>query len=482
MTRDTFKRKCIFDTLDGLRDGLSHFSNARRVALIYALEHDSPVRVYDPQRLLRGHEPRLKELYLDSDDWRKDFPAIPSLQSAGHIYPRKNLHLTGLISYGGSSGPIFYQMWFTEQPPDICAAGPFERWLEQAAWRMSHDFANENDQYTGISGFFLREYAVHAVRDHIIDELNLALGMDIHLRIYPVLDAVLGISETREEKERAYGKILFIEPRMARALSFLARFPENDCPQIHNFRHVRKLLQAVEHSRRKLISDGERLIGIAGIVTPPHAITAEFKGDHGFLRLGKSPICSFADGKFQASNRRANLVQLEEILIDAHIDPPDNKDILFKMITAIVHHACDSKHGCSIVVDFGQPPIAVSGQHLETPLDLEKPHLLELAKSLSKLDGALHIGADLKLYGFACILDGHAIANENRARGARFNSALRFSAEHSHLALVVVSTDRPVSVIKNGRDLSARLAPHELSSCVIDIPLLSQWVQGNHDH
>ena len=51
----------------------------------------------------------------------------------------------------------------------ICSLGPTERWLEHAAWRFSHEIANEKALYTGISGNFLREYASHAVRDDIVD-------------------------------------------------------------------------------------------------------------------------------------------------------------------------------------------------------------------------------------------------------------------------------------------------------------------------
>ena len=50
-------------------------------------------------------------------------------------------------------------MWFTEHHPDMCSIGPTERWLEQAVWRVSHDIANEEELYTGISGGFLKEYA-----------------------------------------------------------------------------------------------------------------------------------------------------------------------------------------------------------------------------------------------------------------------------------------------------------------------------------
>ncbi|WP_432215083.1 hypothetical protein, partial [Salmonella enterica] len=76
-----------------------------------------------------------------------------------------------------------------EHHPDLCSIGPTECWLEHAVWRFSHDMANDLDLYTGISGYFLREYATHAVRDHIIDQMNLLLGWDTSVRIYPVLDA-----------------------------------------------------------------------------------------------------------------------------------------------------------------------------------------------------------------------------------------------------------------------------------------------------
>ena len=71
MPADSFQNMCIFHTLDGLREGLSHFSQPSRCALIYAIGPQDTIRVYDPQNMLRGHGPILKELYLDSDEWRK---------------------------------------------------------------------------------------------------------------------------------------------------------------------------------------------------------------------------------------------------------------------------------------------------------------------------------------------------------------------------------------------------------------------------
>ena len=70
MSVDAFTCRCMAETSDGLCDGLSHFSGPSRSAVIYALTPHDPVCIYDPQHLLNGHEPKFKELYLDSNDWR----------------------------------------------------------------------------------------------------------------------------------------------------------------------------------------------------------------------------------------------------------------------------------------------------------------------------------------------------------------------------------------------------------------------------
>jgi Probable sensor domain DACND/Probable sensor domain DACNH len=271
--------------------------------------------IYDPQNLLRGHEPKFKELYLDSETWRHPFFG-PRTGPTGHqTYPEENLDLTGLISFGARSRPLAYQMWFTEQHPDICHIGPTERWVEHAASRLSHDIANRGELYTGIIGDFLREYATHAVRDFIVDEMNMALGWDTRIRVYPVLDSILGISRTPEEGAWARGELIFAEPAMMGGVDFLIRFPENGRPMLENYKHVRKLLLSVENSPRKLVSDGQQIVGIANSGLPEFCIAAEFKGRIGFLRINDTRVCSFTDGRFQASTLRAKLVQVEALAL-----------------------------------------------------------------------------------------------------------------------------------------------------------------------
>jgi hypothetical protein len=472
---DKFIFRCLMELIEGLQSGLSHFSGPSRTAVIFAMGNREPILICDPQNLLEGHEIKLKELYLENNKWRNSVKIRKYRNKIGHMIPEKNLQLAGLISFGGRTRSVFYQMWFTEHHPDMCAIGPTECWLEHAAWRFSNDLIVDRSLYTGISGNFIKEYAAHAVRDYIIDEMNLHLGWDTPIRVYPILDAILEISKTREEGAWPRGELVFIENKLIEQMELLVRFPKLEQPCLDNFKHVRKLLLAVEHSPRKLISDGKNILGILNERQSEFCIYANFMGNHGFLGINNKRICSFSDGAFHSTTHRAKLVQLEETLLESRLDS-NASSALFKIIISIVHKSETEKRGCTLVLDLNSKPIQISGQKLEKPLNLRRAPLLALAQSLSKLDGAIHICADLHLHGFACLLDGAAIAGEDRSRGARYNSALRFTAAKNNIIVVVVSSDRPVSVIQEGVELSAQCQYHPISPSSYTPMKLADWV------
>jgi hypothetical protein len=474
LAKSTFIRKCITETIEGLREGLAHFSGPSRTAVIYAVKPDDPIYIFDPQNLLIGHEPKFKELYIDSDNWRKKNSMKYDKKKFSDLIPEKNLGLAGLISYGGKSSSIVFQMWFTDHHPDMCSIGPTERWLEHAVYRFSHDIANEEELYTGISGGFLKEYATHAVRDYIVDEMNVLIGWDTRIRVYPILEAVLKISRTPEEGEWPRGSLIFVEKGSIPKMNFILELPEAEQPDLDNFKHIRKLLQAVENSDLKLVAAENTIIGITRENHPDFSISVDFKGRHGFLALNDKPVCSFSDGSFKSTTHKAKLVQVEEALMDSKLDAQD-ATALYKIVTGIVHSAANHRHGCTIVIDLNEPPVFIMGHSLLHPLDLTNQENYDLAKSLSKVDGALHIGADIRLYGFACLLEGSYVPGENRARGARFNSALRFTAEHENVIVIVVSSDTPVSVMTGGAVLETRWKQERSLICNIPV-LLKEWV------
>ncbi|WP_240194700.1 DNA integrity scanning protein DisA nucleotide-binding domain protein [Desulfobulbus rhabdoformis] len=471
----SFIRRCVSDIIFGLTDGLTHFSGSSRAAVIFALHPKGPMLICDPQNLLRGHEPIFKSLYVDNETWREHGKISADRKQFADIKPVKDPGLAGLLSNGGYSGAVFFQQWFTEHHPDLCSVGPTQCWLEHAAWRFSHDMANDNELYTGISGYFLREYSTHAVRDYIIDQMNMNLGWDSPVRVYPVLDAVLMISETREEGSWPEGRLLVVDPCMLDQLDFMVKFQEGARPQLINYKHVRKLLLTVEQAERHLVTDGRSIIGICGEKLPDFSLCADFRGRHGFLKVNRNKVCSFADGRFSSISYQAKLVQLEELLLETDLDRM-NSYFLFKIVVSLVHHSQQRKHGCTVVLDLNPDPVPISGQNLSPPLDLQKPYMLKMAKSLAKVDGALHIGADMHLHGFACLLDGRSFPGEDLARGARYNSALRFTAEHPNIIVVVVSSDRPVSVIHQGLDVHGACTLEQKGGCIYNLERLDYWV------
>ncbi|MGC8492933.1 MAG: DNA integrity scanning protein DisA nucleotide-binding domain protein [Syntrophobacteraceae bacterium] len=474
---DSYQLQSIFHIHEALCQGLSHFSGQSRAALVYAESPRGELHLYDPQNLLGGWEALIEKIYRKSDAWRQCQTDIARSRHPGKTFPERGLDLAGLVSRGGRSRSVFYQMWFTEEHSTLCSTGPIERWLEHAACLLAHDWANEEWFYTRNSYYVIREYARHAIRDYIQDRLDIKFGLDSRIDVYPILDAVLSISKTSEEGAWPRGTLVFIDPLLIDSVHFLVKLPNPEKLRLNNYKHVRKLLLAVENSDRKLVSDGQKIIGVACGDFPECRLTADFRGGHGFLRISGDAVCSFSDGRFHSTNRKPKLVHLEELFLEAPV-LESRRHALFKIVSSIVERAGEQRHGATLVIDLNPAPISISGQQLEAPVDLCDETMLDLAKSLSKVDGALHIGADLRLHGFACLLDGQTIPGENRARGARFNSALRFSAAHENLIVVVVSSDRPVSVIHNGIDLSAGPDWVPFSQPLLQPPTLEEWLAG----
>ncbi|QJB56082.1 DNA integrity scanning protein DisA nucleotide-binding domain protein [Pseudodesulfovibrio sp. zrk46] len=474
MSQASFENICIFHIMEGLRDGLTHFSKPSRAALIYAEKPDSPPRIFDPLDLLSGHEPKLRDFYLYSSQWRGNAVTTNELRI---IDAEDNgLDLTGIISLGARSRHMHYQAWFTDEHPDMCSVGPTKRWLEFAAGLVSQNFATRDVQNLDTAGFVLQHCATHAIRDYIVDERSRQGWWDTQIRVYPFLDAVLGVSSTQEEGEWPRGRVVVVEPSQLDKVRFVCRFPALEQPQLADTKHVRKLLQAVEESGRVLVSDGKRMLGIAIGPMPGAYLAAQFSGHHGFLWIKDSLVCSFSDGRFHSSNLRANLVQLEELLLETDMDMGDQHTLL-QIVSLMVNRVRDRKHGCTLVIDTAKEQLSMSGQHFEKPLDLQESSQLKLACSLAKLDGAVHVGRDLKLHGFACLMDGRIVPGENRARGARFNSALRFTAEHEEIIVVVVSADRPVSIFKDGVELTAQCRFQPIGGLTRP-PLLAEWIMS----
>ena len=466
---------CFHYILNGLRHGLCKFSGPSRVAVIYALRHEDPLHILDPQGLLQGHKAHLNTYFKTPIQDLTRSPEVDTESQEQTTFSTPDI--PGLLCLSRPSRGAAYQMWFTERHADFCSPGPTLRWMEFALLQLSQSLIIQDILALESAGHLLQEMAVHAIHDHIANEYAHLTGSSPHLDIHNLLESIIQISKTPEEGAWARGHLGFVDPTHISRVNFLARFPEAEQPYLGNYKHVRKLLQAVERSPRTLISDGHFIIGIAVGDMPPDSLSCEFRGRHGIITLNRVPVCSFADGAFQGTNRQPKLITLESSL---QVWPltPKQRSRLFNCVSRIVTAAGEGKYGCTIIVDPNDPPLHFSGQPLDGPVDLDRDENLRLAAALSKVDGALHIDGAAHLRAFACIMDGPALPTEDRARGARYNSALRFTATHPGLLVVVVSFDRPVSVIQNGLDLSQPPSWLPIPDALSMPPTLESWLKA----
>ena len=115
---------------------------------------------------------------------------------------------------------------------------------------------------------------------------------------------------------------------------------------------------------------------------------------------------------------------------------------------------------------------AEEARRLAVQSTLIRPTVLtaSLVHSLSAIDGALLVDPQGTCHAIGVILDGLACAKGTSARGARFNSAVRYvetaRQEFGHQCMaIVVSEDGPIDIVPDLRpQVSRRLVPDQIEA------------------
>lgn len=122
----------------------------------------------------------------------------------------------------------------------------------------------------------------------------------------------------------------------------------------------------------------------------------------------------------------------------------DDADLIVKLVES----ASTEKHGTMLVV---LNDAAAEASRLANQATVIQPRLMtpELIKHLTPIDGAVLMSPDGMCFAIGVILDGLATPQGNPARGARYNSAIRFVQNHQEPCLaIVVSEDGGVDLIQ----------------------------------
>lgn len=210
---------------------------------------------------------------------------------------------------------------------------------------------------------------------------------------------------------------------------------------LNDAKTVRKMLEITD-DKTSLLTDGEVIYGLGKCASAP---------DVARIRIEKHAEWSLAIDDIELVR-----VSYEHATLPKHIlDKSLFRDVArrtvgvtdIERIWNIFQHALGSGHGTTIVVSenpaseierLGKEALAIKPEYLDYT-DVMR---------LGRIDGAVFLGPDGRCYAFGVILDGLATTSGDRARGSRFNSAVRYQRTSSvGTVVIVISDDGTVNLI-----------------------------------
>lgn len=211
--------------------------------------------------------------------------------------------------------------------------------------------------------------------------------------------------------------------------------------RIDNARIVRKLVQ-LSDDHTAVLTDGLYAYGLGECPPATDAVEVFVCGHAEWeLRVGGTAVLRVAYGHARLPKP---LVDYDEFAVTAErtVGPID-----LCRIRQIIEAAQNSGHGMTLVVSrsVAEEVGRLGGEAVPIdPDDLEPDDIVRFGR----VDGAVVLGTDGRCHAFGVILDGRATERGDRARGSRYNSALRYQTTMApQSVIVVISDDRTVDLI-----------------------------------
>lgn len=435
----------------GDRVAATRYETRTRVGLITQLRAGEEPEVYDPQELLFDNKDKIKQWYGASTLIDVESSEFQDLDLDDPIN-KKTCELPGLIGISMQSKAVYFTAIFIEATDDaykLAAAGPILAWLTAAssmiAFMLVSGGKTSNPRPLFLS---LENYAIEAVFEHIDSVLNDSQKSKLEVR--QILESISEISVRTEEGSRSSGMIIFIPNPQNADIEWMAKFSEAKRPVISQVKHVTKLL-CLSDETLAIVSDGESLFGVGKVATK-QVLSARFKNGNVTMAIEEQIICTVRNGIFHAPY--SPLERTLQLGFD-NTKPPMNtakREEGIETLTALIDEVKLSGHGCTIVLHTNELPKEPASQTLQEPIEV-KDHL-RLVRKMASVDGALLIDNKMRVHAFGWLLDGAACQGEDRSKGARHNSALRYTACNPDAMALVVSVDGPVSIFVNGANIS----------------------------
>ena len=211
---------------------------------------------------------------------------------------------------------------------------------------------------------------------------------------------------------------------------------------MRDYRSVRKLLEVAEGNIR-LLSDASCVYGF-GSLKPGYDFS---QGDIFSVNFTKHYTWEFLHAGQVMMRVTYGLPSLpkgqldeQKIRRDLGLTFPEIPEENVQKLWLIVHEVTKLRHGTMLVISGGAPEeaarLAKQGFKL-TPVPVAPSFL----RQLTQIDGALLLDLEGKCHAIGVILDGMASERGDAARGARYNSAIRYVESSVHACLAVVLSE-----------------------------------------
>jgi hypothetical protein len=342
-----------------------------------------------------------------------------------------------VIVFGCYSDRTPLLIWFLEKNSNVESRAIFKHWFSEACnlFDLYRRTTVGRQQATNV-WLQISSYAIPAAR------LVLEPYLTSYTEQHP-LDLCIALTTALEEGRLANGKIVFISSEAElSSLSFVVPFANNR-PSLPDVKHIRKLLTAVDNSEFSLIATPHAIQGVAKVDDAQEYLRANFANGSADMFIGNEYQFSIHNGKLRSYRRRPNFLVLEKSFNALNVRKAFMPNYR-QQIEALLSTVFESNFGCLLVLGDDDTQ-SLSGQALTIPLSIFDNDHLRLISNMAKVDGATHVNSQGKAFKFASLLGGSASVRDVAARGARFNSASRYSRENSDQLVVALSVDGGLS-------------------------------------
>ena len=253
------------------------------------------------------------------------------------------------------------------------------------------------------------------------------------------------ISSLRYEGSEAHGRIIIAREKHPNIQTFITFSSE---VSLSSHRAVRKMLELCSRDT-SLLSDGGVIYGLGTIKgkyqqSEENLFLIDFDGHYKWtLSHDGSILMNVAFGQPELPRSK---LEKDKVLSIINRVLPDMSAHNLEKAWQLILEIMEQKHGTMLVIS---KQAAKEAERLATQATPIAPIELTpaLAKTVSSIDGAILMSTDLVCHALGVILDGSASLNGNPARGARYNSAIRYVEGKTDTLAIVISQDGSIDII-----------------------------------